>query len=197
MFQYPLNFLFKITSVSNDFTATDASGKTIFFVKEDLFKFGNQVKVYSDESKKEVLYDLVSDKIIDFQQDFTISNIQKKSLVGKVRKQTIQSVIKAIYHLQDSKGNHTYTIKKRKPSMRFLDYIFDELIPGIDIFSGYIFNSKYVVTDLNGKELIEIRKKPSFWERKFQIIKLTNETFNEELVILSIVLMIIQQRDKS
>lgn len=36
MYQYPLNFLFKITTVSNDFTATDASGKTIFFVREKL-----------------------------------------------------------------------------------------------------------------------------------------------------------------
>lgn len=195
MFQYPLNFLFKITTVSNDFTATDASGKTIFFVREKFFKLRDHINVYRDESKKEILYDLVSNKIIDFQQTFTITNAQKQ-IVGKVRKKTVHSVIKATYHLQDAEGNHIYTIKERKPSIRFLDFIFDELVPGGDAFSGYILNPKYVVTDLDGKELMEMRKKRSFWERKFIVQKLTKKPFNEEQVILSLVLMIIQQRDR-
>src|SRR5690554_6614096 len=90
MFQYPLNFLFKITTVSNDFTATDASGKTIFFVREKLFKLRDHINIFRDESYKELLYDLVSNKIIDFQQTFTITNAQKQ-IVGKVRKKTVRS----------------------------------------------------------------------------------------------------------
>jgi len=195
MYQYPLNFLFKITTVSNDFTATDASGKTIFFVREKLFKLRDHINVYRDESKKEILYDLVSNKIIDFQQTFTITNAQKQ-IVGKVRKKTVRSVIKATYHLQDAEGNHIYTIKERNASVRILDFIFDELVPVAGELSGYILNPKYVVTDLDGNELMEMRKKRSFWERKFQVQKLKKEPFNEEQVILSLVLMIIQQRDR-
>src|SRR5690554_6577993 len=195
MYQYPLNFLFKITTVSNDFTATDASGKTIFFVREKLFKLRDHINVYRDESKKEILYDLVSDKIIDFQQTFTITNAQKQ-IVGKVRKKTVRSVIKATYHLQDAEGNHIYTIKERNASVRILDFIFDELVPVAGELSGYILNPKYVVTDLDGNELMEMRKKRSFWGRKFDVNKLTKKPFNEEQVILSLVLMIIQQRDR-
>ena len=195
MYQYPLNFLFKITTVSNDFTATDASGKTIFFVREKLFKLRDHINVYRDESKKEILYDLVSNKIIDFQQTFTITNAQKQ-IVGKVRKKTVRSVIKATYHLQDSEGNHIYTIKERNASVRILDFIFDELVPVAGELSGYILNPKYVVTDLDGNELMEMRKKRSFWGRKFDVNKLTKKPFNEEQVILSLVLMIIQQRDR-
>lgn len=195
MYQYPLNFLFKITTVSNDFTATDAAGKTIFFVREKLFKLRDHINVYRDESKKEILYDLVSNKIIDFQQTFTITNSQKE-VIGKVRKKTVRSVIKATYHLQDAEGNHIYTIKERNASVRILDFIFDELVPVAGELSGYVLNPKYVVTDLDGIELMEMRKKRSFWGRKFDVNKLTKKTFNEEQVILSLVLMVIQQRDR-
>lgn len=195
MYQYPLNFLFKITTVSNDFTATDAAGKTIFFVREKLFKLRDHINVYRDESKKEILYDLVSNKIIDFQQTFTITNSQKE-VIGKIRKKTVRSVIKATYHLQDAEGNHIYTIKERNASVRILDFIFDELVPVAGELSGYILNPKYVVTDLDGNELMEMRKKRSFWGRKFDVNKLTKKPFNEEQVILSLVLMIIQQRDR-
>jgi len=195
MFQYPLNFLFKITTISNDFTATDVSGKTIFFVREKLFNLRDHISVYRDESKKEILYDLVSNKIIDFQQTFTITNTQKQ-VIGKIRKKTVRSVIKATYNLLDAEGNHVYTIKERKPSLRFLNFIFDEILPGGDVLSGYILNPKYVVTDLDGKELMEMRKNRSFWERKFEVKKLSNESFNEEQVVLSLILMVIQQRDR-
>lgn len=195
MYQYPLNFLFKITTVSNDFTATDAAGKTIFFVREKLFKLRDHINVYRDESKKEILYDLVSNKIIDFQQTFTITNSQKE-VIGKIRKKTVRSVIKATYHLQDAEGNHIYTIKERNASVRILDFIFDELVPVAGELSGYILNPKYVVTDLDGNELMEMRKKRSFWGRKFDVNKLTKKPFNEEQVVLSLILMVIQQRDR-
>lgn len=193
-FQYPLNLLFKITTFSNDFTAKDASGNTIFYVREKMFKLRDHINVFRDESKKEVLYDLVSNKIIDFQQTYTITNAQKQ-IIGKVRKKTFRSVFKATYYLQDADGKHVYTIRERSATVRFFDSIFGEL-PLIGMLSGYVFNPKYVVVDLNGKELMEMSKKPSFWGRKFDVHKLTNQPFNEEQVVLSLSLMIIQQRDR-
>ena len=38
-FQFPIYFKFKISSISNDFTATDATGNTVAYVKQKLFKF--------------------------------------------------------------------------------------------------------------------------------------------------------------
>lgn len=194
MYNYPLNFVFKIATISNDFTASDASGKTIFYVREKMFKFRDHIKVYNNSSKSEQLYDIVSNKIIDFQQTFTLTNNQNQ-VIGKVRKKTIQSFLKATYNLQDQQGNHIYTIKERSAFVRFVDGIFGE-IPLVGVLSGYVFNPKYVVTNLNGKELMEMTKKPSFWGRKFDIQKLSNELFNEEQVVLSLALMILQQRDR-
>ena len=55
MYQYPLNFLFKITTVSNDFTATDAAGKTIFFVREKLFKL-RTISMFIEMNQKRKFY---------------------------------------------------------------------------------------------------------------------------------------------
>lgn len=194
MYQYPLHFLFKITTITNDFTATDATGKTIFFVSEKFFKLRDHIKVFRDESREEVVYDMVSNKIIDFQQTFTIANTQQHA-IGKVRKKTLRSFFKATYHLQDNNGNLLYTVKERNAMVRFMDAFLGE-IPLIGMMSGYVFNPKYVVSDLQGKELMELIKKPSFWGRKFEVQKLSNTSFNEEQVVLSLMLMVIQQRDR-
>lgn len=194
MYNYPLNFVFKIATISNDFSATDASGNILFYVREKMFKFRDHVKVYTNSNKNQLLYDIESNKIIDFQQTFTITNHQKQ-VVGKVRKKTFSSFIKATYQLQDAQGNHIYTIKERSAMVRFIDSIFGE-IPIIGMLSGYVFNPKYVVTDLKGVELVEMVKKPSFWSRKFEVQKLSNTFFNDEQVVLSLMLMVIQQRDR-
>lgn len=192
--QYPLNFLFKIATLSNDFVVSDASGKTIFYVREKIFKLRDHIKVYRDESKSEVIYDLVSNKIIDFQQTFTITN-SSNQIVGKVRKKTFQSFLKATYHLQNSQGDVQFTIHERSAVVRFFDNIFGE-IPIIGFFSGYVFHPKYVVKDLQGKELYELKKQPSFFGRKFTVDKLTSDPVNEEQIVLSLMLMILQQRDR-
>lgn len=194
MYHFPLNFTFKIATISNDFIANDATGNTIFYVREKMFKFRDHIKVYSNSSKNQILYDIVSNKIIDFQQTFTITN-QHQQVIGKVRKKTLNSFIKATYHLQDQQGNHLYTIKERSAMVRFMDGIFGE-IPVVGALSGYVFNPKYVVTDQNGNELIEMVKKPSFFGRKFEVHKLTNKSFNEEQIVLSLALMVLQQRDR-
>src|SRR5690606_24379569 len=116
-YQYPLDFLFKVTTIANDFMAADASGKTIFFVREEFLKLKDHIKIYTDESKEELLYEIISNKIIDFQQTFTITNNQN-TIIGKVRKKTLKSFVKATYYLQDSEGNQVYTITERSFASR-------------------------------------------------------------------------------
>jgi len=195
--QYPLDLLFNVTTISNDFTASDASGKVIFFVREELLKLKDHVKIYSNESKSELLYEIKSNKIIDFQQTFTITNGQNE-VIGKVRKKTLKSFVKATYYIQNTEGHTTYTINERSFLSRFFNLLFEELIPiAGDFADGYVFNPKYVVKDVQKNELIEMVKERSLLGRKFKVTKLTATDFNEELVVLSMILMIIQQRRRS
>ena len=53
---FPIKFVFHISTFSNDFTATDATGKTIAFVKQKLFKLKEDVSVFQNESKSKLLF---------------------------------------------------------------------------------------------------------------------------------------------
>jgi uncharacterized protein YxjI len=37
--QFPLQFSFKISTLSNDFTVKDANGVTVSYIKQKMFKF--------------------------------------------------------------------------------------------------------------------------------------------------------------
>lgn len=192
--KYPLQLKFKITTLANDFTVKDNSGKTIFYVSEKLLKIRDHVKVYSNTSKEVQLYDLVSNKLIDFQQTFTITN-SKQKVIGKVRKKTFQSFVKVTYNIQNPNGELEYTIREKSALVRFFDSIFGEL-PIIGFFSGYVFHPQYFVKDANQRTVMKLEKKPSFWGRKFTIEKLTSNPINEEQIILSLMLLILQQRGR-
>lgn len=192
--KYPLQLKFKITTLANDFTVKDNSGKTIFYVREKLLKIRDHVKVYSNTSKEVQLYDLVSNKLIDFQQTFTITN-SKQQVIGKVRKKTFQSFVKVTYNIQNPNGELEYTIREKSALVRFFDSIFGEL-PIIGFFSGYVFHPQYFVKDANQRTVMKLEKKPSFWGRKFTIEKLTSKPINEEQIILSLMLLILQQRSR-
>src|SRR5690606_36496817 len=105
--KYPLQLKFKITTLANDFTVKDNSGKTIFYVREILLKIRVLVKVYSYISKKVQLYDLAYNKLIYFQHTFTITN-SKQQVIGKVRKKTFQSFVKVTYNIQYPNGDLEY-----------------------------------------------------------------------------------------
>lgn len=193
-YHYPLDFTFRISTFSNDFIAKDAAGKTIFYVREKMFKLKDHIKIYNDETKSQEIYDIVSNKIIDFQQTFTITDTQNQT-IGKVRKKTLKSFIKAHYQIQDANGNEVFTVSERSFTTRMMDDVLGE-IPVVGMLSGYVFNPKYVVKDSTGKELMELKKEPSFFGRRFKVEKLSNDDFNEEQILLSLVLMILQQRNR-
>ena len=53
---YPLDFKFKISTLSSDFNITDANGNYVCYVRQKLFKLKEKVVVFSDESRREELY---------------------------------------------------------------------------------------------------------------------------------------------
>ncbi|MBQ0148717.1 MAG: hypothetical protein KBS93_09845 [Flavobacteriaceae bacterium] len=192
--QFPLDFKFHIGTLSNDFSVTDASGQSIFYVREKMFSWRDRIKVYSNSNKTELLYELTSNKLIDFQQTFTITDASGK-IVGKARRKTLKSFWTATFHIYDANDNHIFTIKERSGVVRMLDGMVGE-IPVIGFFTGYIFNPKYALTDLNGKELMEISKEPSFFGRKFKLDKLADTEQNDELFILSYMMLLIADRNR-
>lgn len=190
--QYPLHFRFRVTSLANDFSAKDALGNSIYYVREKIFTIRDHIMVYRDESKAELLYELKSNKLIDFQQTFTITDRTGK-VIGKVRRKSIKSLWRSTFNLMDSNDQQDHTIKEKNPWVKFWDGLFGEL-PLIGMLSGYVFNPSYILRDNNEEAVFEITKEPSFFGRKFIVNKLTDKEVDDERFVLSLMLMILIER---
>jgi len=192
--QFPLDFKFHIATISNDFSVTDAQGQSVFYVREKMFTWRDRIKVYSDAKQTELLYELTSNKLIDFQQTFTITN-KNGNIVGKARRKTLKSFWTATFHIYDAADNHIFTIQERSGLVRLLDGMVGK-IPILGFFTGYIFNPKYVLKDLKNTELMEMAKKPSFFGRKFKLENYKAQPEHYELFILSYMMLLIADRDR-
>ncbi|MCB0018310.1 MAG: hypothetical protein KDE09_11010, partial [Anaerolineales bacterium] len=54
--QFPIDVAFKKISLTNQASVTDASGRTLFYVKQKMFKLKEAISVFSDESQSKVLF---------------------------------------------------------------------------------------------------------------------------------------------
>lgn len=190
--KYPIHFKFRVTTLSNDFEATDGDGNTIYYVREKIFKWRDHITVYRDRSKSEMLYEFISNKLIDFQQTFTIYDHDKR-VIGKVRRKTIKSLWRSTFNLIDEADKNDHTITEKNPWTKFWDGLFGEL-PIIGMLSGYVFNPSYILKNEIGEPMFEIRKEPSFFGRKFTVYKQTTKDIDDERFVLSLMLMVMTER---
>ncbi|WP_140938476.1 LURP-one-related/scramblase family protein [Sphingobacterium lumbrici] len=189
---YPLHFRFRITTLANDFVAMDAFGNTIYYVREKIFSWRDRVKVYRDQSKSELLYELTSNKLIDFQQTFTITDGAGR-VIGKVRRKALKSLWRSTFNLMDPTDAIDHSIKEKNPWTKFWDGLFGE-IPLIGMLSGYLFNPSYILRNDAGEEMFEIKKEPSFFGRKFSVHKITEREVDDERFVLSLMLLVLMER---
>ena len=99
--QYPIKFSFKITTLSNDFTARNASGQTIAYVKQKMFKLKEAITVYSDESKSQVLFTIAANKWLDFSAAYSMTDASGNE-IGKIARKGWRSMWKAEYDRRNS-----------------------------------------------------------------------------------------------
>ncbi len=64
--QFPLQFTFKITTITNDFRVHDAEGREQAFVRQKLFKLKEEINVFSNESRTQLNYKIKADRWLDF-----------------------------------------------------------------------------------------------------------------------------------
>lgn len=192
---YPINFTFNISTFSNDFTATDAQGNTIAYVRQKMFKLKEAISVFSNESKTQINYKIDADRWIDFSAAYSIKNISNAE-IGKIARKGWKSIWKAEYEIINSQQTLKYRIKEDNAWIKVLDNLMGE-IPVLNFFTGYFFNPSYSVIDLQNKAILQMKKEASFFGRKFQITKLTPTPIeDEETIILSLMMMVLLERRK-
>lgn len=192
-YQYPLQFKFKIGTLSNDFSATDAEGKMLAYVRQKLFKFKEAIDVYSDEQKENLIYRINADRIIDFNASYAFSD-EEEQVFGHVGRKGMRSLFKAHYEIFDNDKKIEFTISEENPWAKFWDAMLSE-VPLLGIFTGYLFNPRYIVKREDGTEVVRLSKEPSFWGRKFKIDKLSDvDKGEDERLMLSLMMMSLLER---
>lgn len=109
--QFPLSLTFKITTFANDFVAKDAQSRTVAYVRQKMFKFKEEINIYDDESKSNVLYKINADRWIDFSAAYKIQDKDGNEL-GKVARKGWTSLWKAKYDIIDARQKAAFVIRE-------------------------------------------------------------------------------------
>lgn len=179
---YPLQISFKAIALSNQGTVTDASGNVVAYVKQKAFKLKEAITVFTDQSQTTPIATIKANKIIDFNAQYFFADMEGNPL-GSVKRAGARSLWKADYTILDGAETPVMKVNEENGWVKFVDALVGE-IPIVGIFTGYMFNPKYIVTRPDGTELARIRKRPAFLEGKFEIEKLGDIPPAEEMRFL-------------
>ncbi len=184
---FPLNFGFKIVALANQVYVKDANQKTILYVHQKLLKLKEEVNIYSDETKSQLLYTIRADRVIDFSAEYKMYDVNNNYL-GSVKRRGARSLWRATYDIFGQNSNLLYTINEDNPWAKVLDGF-------IGVLSNWLFQPKYNLTDASGQNLLVLSKNPSFFEASFSLEK--RQDFNNqdsEKVILGFLMMTLLER---
>ncbi|WP_027379255.1 LURP-one-related/scramblase family protein [Chryseobacterium daeguense] len=191
---YPLDFKFKITTLSSDFNITDKNGSYVAYVRQKMFKLKEDVIVFNDESKSKELFRIKANQWIDFNASYSISEIATGKSFGRLARKGMRSLWKSSYDILDANDQQKFTITEDNAWTKFFDGFVSE-IPIIGMFTGYFLNPSYTVKGIDGKEYFKLKKMPSFFGRRFQLDRLIDIDDEEEsVIILSLLMMTLLER---
>ncbi len=191
--KFPIQFTFKITTLANDFTATDATGKTVAYVRQKMLKLKEDVSVYDDETRSNISYKIKADRWLDFSAAYKFFDSDGTPF-GKIARKGWRSIWKAEYELIDENEQLQYHIREENGWVKVMDSLLGE-IPILGIFTGYFFNPSYLVTETSGKEIVRIKKQPSFFGRNFLVEKIgPMDNDDDDRIMLGLMMMILLER---
>lgn len=193
---YPLDFKFRISTLSNDFTVTDVRGVNLAYVRQKMFRLKESVQVYKDEKKVDLLYNINANQWLDFNTMYTISE-PNGAVVGSVARKGMRSIWKATYNVLDKHNQVKYIIEEESAWVKFWDGLVSE-IPLVGMFTGYFLNPAYLIKTVDGKVCFRMKKQSSFFGRKFRLEKVSDnfDTENEMLIISSLMMMLLLERSR-
>lgn len=191
--QFPLTLTFKVLALAPQITVTDASGQTLFYVKQKLLKLKEAITVFSDSSQTTELYKIGADRVIDFSAQYHITDARTGQAIGSIKRQGMRSLWKARYDIMQGE-RMVYHIEEESALVRVMDGIFGE-IPIIGMLSGYVFNPVYLMQDANGQTVMTITKEKALLETGFKIAQKTPMGDDEtKLAVLGTFMMVLLER---
>ena len=193
---FPLRFSFKITTLANDFTATDSRGNIVAYVRQKMFKFKEDIQIFSDESRANVLYSIKADRWIDFSAAYAFIDERTRQEFGKIARKGWKSIWKAEYEIIDQHGKLQYHIREENAWVKVMDSFLGE-IPILGFFTGYFFNPTYLLTDLSDRPIAKLSKEASFFGKEFTLEKTGPiDGDDDDRILLGFMMMVLLERQR-
>jgi uncharacterized protein YxjI len=189
---FPLDLSFKKVALNPQVKVSDASGQVVLYTKQKAFKLKEAVTVFADMEQTRPLYTINADRVLDFNAKFNIADAWGNS-IGAVARKGRKSLWRAQYEVMDG-GGQTMTIQEENGWVKVADALIGE-IPILGIFSGYVFNPSYLLTDAAGAPLMRLSKQPAFMEGRFRVERLAEMNEQDETrAVLSFLMMVLLER---
>jgi len=192
---FPVNFEFKVSTLANDFTATDSNGKEIAYVRQKMFKLKENISVYDNSQKGSQNYTIKADKWLDFSAAYSFFN-KENVVFGKVVRKGMKSIWNAHYEVIDEQEKPQYIINEENPWIKVFDSLVGE-IPVLNFFTGYLFNPTYLVKNKEGKTVVKLKKMKSLLGKSFQVTKegeLDNN--DDDRIMLALMMFVLLERGR-
>ena len=119
---FPLNFRFKLFAIAPQIFVTDATGATVFYIKEKLFKLKETINIFSDESQSQQVATIQADRLMNWSARFNITDAHGQPL-GSIGRQGFRSLWRAHYDLFDAKGDPAGKVSEENPFAKVFDYL--------------------------------------------------------------------------
>lgn len=193
---YPLTLSFKILALASQATVTDATGRTVLYTRQKIFKFREHVEIWTDATQGTKLADIRANQVIDWSARYFSTDAQGQE-IGSVGRRGWRSIWKAHYEAFNPGDNTAdFSIHEENAWTKVLDSLLGE-IPIVGMFSGYFLHPSYLATRANGQPAMRMTKQPAFWEGRFRLEKLGDLTAREELnLFLSFLMLVLLERKR-
>jgi uncharacterized protein YxjI len=192
--QYPLKLNFKLFALAPQIYVKDSTGKSILFIRQKLFKLRERVEVFRDSTRSQKLFDIAADRIIDFSANYHFT-MADGTPWGGVRRKGMRSIWAAHYQvIEDNRVD--MEIREESPMKRVAEALLGE-IPVVGFIALYLLNPSYLISTADGQPMFRAIKKPSVFERYFEIHKLGEMDEDDELrALLALMMMVMLEKNR-
>lgn len=192
--QFPLRMSFKFFALAPSITITDATGRVILFVRQQILRIREQVEVFADTARSQKVAHISSDRIIDWSARYNFIETNGTP-IGATGRKGFKSLWRAHYDVfNPGDAVPDFAIREANPMAKVMDGLIGS-IPLVGLASLYLFHPKYIATRADGSAAMSITKVPAFLEGRFIIERLGPATDRETLnLILSFLMLALLER---
>lgn len=172
----------KVTMMVNRYEAfadngSGEPGQTVAFAEQKRMTFKEQVTIYTDSSKQQVLAGFKARKVIDLGSGYDVVDANGQS-IGLFRKDFGKSLVNSTWHVEPYGAQGTMTGRERSQGIAVLRRIWN-FLPLVENFP-FPFRYHFDITR-DGAPVFSVDKKT--WVRDHYLIRIQDPTIDRRLVI--------------